>query len=125
MSKIEAEGQYFIPIPNTDTNPNWQQTREIPTIHTEFTLPGSHTSYTITYLKFSVTSGKPSGLDILAGGADLETVGGIIRTQMIHTLETSQELLQREDPPPGLVLLIQVISQYFTLRNNGSREQVG
>lgn len=116
MRKIEAGRRYFIPIPDTDTNPNWQQTCEIPTIHTELRLPGLY----ITYLRFLVIPEQLSGLDILAGGANLKTLGGRIRAQMIHRLETSQELLQRKDPPPGLVLLIQAVNQYFTPRNDSN-----
>lgn len=113
---IEAERYHLIPVTDTGTT-EWQQTREIPTIHTALTLSGS---YTITYLRFPVIKGQLFGLDILAGGANLETVGDSIRAQMIHSLETSRELLQREDPPPGLVLLIQVISQYFTPRKDSN-----
>ena len=105
MNKTEAR-EYLIPIPVDGINPDskWQQSCEIPTIHTELTIPGAKNP--ITYLRFET--------GIVAGGENLEITGRRIRVQMIHMLETSQDLLQRPDPPPGLVAEIQAIRKYFT-----------
>lgn len=110
MSKIEAGVQYSIPVPDKDTNPGWQQRYAIPTIQTKLQIHGMQP---IIRLRFVVDPENPSGLDIRAGGGDLEIAGYRIRAQIIHRLETSRELLQRPDPPPGLVLLIQAIRKYF------------
>lgn len=114
MNKIEAGVQYSIPIPDKDIDPRWQQKCAIPTIQTELQIRGIKP---IIRLRFIVDPENPSGLDIQAGGGDLEIAGCRIRAQMTHRLETSQELLQRPDPPPGLVLLIQAISKYFAPHN--------
>lgn len=114
MNKIETGIQYSIPVADKDIDQNWQQKCEIPVAYSELRIQGIKP---IVRLRFIVDPGKPSGLDILAGDGDLEIAGCRIRAQMIHRLETSQELLQRPDPPPGLVLLIQAISKYFAPHN--------
>lgn len=118
LKNIETETPYLIPIKDTDTK--WQQTCEIPTIHTELKIPNFTT---IIYLRFVMNSGKPSLLDIRAGGKNLEITGARIRAQMIYRLEIAMEAKQKPDPPPGSVLEFQEISKYFAISTDGSNVQ--
>lgn len=118
---IEGEKPYLIPIINTGTN--WEQTQKIPVIRTKFKIPNSNT--VITYLKFVMRQGESLGLDISAGDTNLKIAGARIRAQMMHRLEVIGNFLQKPDPPPNVYLEFQLISQYFSPRNNASGAQPG
>lgn len=102
------ERQHFIPIADTDIK--WKQICEIPVIPTELKISGLSP---ITRLRFSITPGKPSPLDFLAGGENLEITGTRIRTQMTRLL-TRLDDMEESDLPPGLVSQTQAIKKYFT-----------
>ena len=122
MENIEAGKPYFIPVPDTDTNPNYQQTCEIPTIYTKLKIPGS----TIIRLRFPINPEERSPLDVLAGGENLEIAGERIRAQMIHRLETALALkaalatMQNPKRPlsESLKKEIEEISKYFVRKPN-------
>lgn len=114
---IETAKQYSIPVTDiTDIHQSWEQTCEIPVIQTELRV----SPFTFIYLRFLMDPERPSGLAILAGGTDLETVARRIRVQMIHHLEIAENDLQQPEPPLTSNLEFQRISQYFSPCNKNS-----
>lgn len=110
IENIAGERQYLIPVSNT--NGGWIQTCEIPVIHTELKIGTS----TITYLTFRANPKKLSGLDIPAGGENLEITGKRIIAQMISRLEIPEEL-----QGPGSRVLLERIKEYFVYNNSNAQ----
>lgn len=117
---IETEKQHLIPVTDvTGIREGWEQICEIPVIQTEEVV----SQLTFFKLRFLLGPDKPSGLDILAGGTNMEAAERSMRGQLIRQLENAKKEPKNDYPLERLILNAQQISKYFRRTVNDSSVQ--